>query len=90
MVLNRQVAPVAVTGHCAECGLQIEHEASVVGQLRFHPACFRCDACKEPLGAEPYFVIKGKNYCGQCRDVRLSHNVHTVDSVYEYCNVVLY
>ncbi len=61
--------PSSALGHCAECGLQIDREASVVGNLRYHPACFRCDACQRPLGAEPYFVIRGKNYCAQDRDV---------------------
>ncbi len=68
------VAPFTTTsvvaGRCAECGLDIEREASVVGSLRYHPGCFRCEECQKPLGAEPYFVIKGKNYCAQDRDVR--------------------
>ncbi len=64
-----------MTGSCAECGLVIEREASVVGEFRYHPDCFCCQGCQRPLGAEPFYVIDGKNYCEKDRDV--SARTHT-------------
>ena len=54
-------------GNCGTCGLPIEGEASLVGQTHYHPKCFNCADCKEPLGTTPYFIINGKNHCEKCR-----------------------
>ena len=39
----------------------------MVGQTHYHPKCFTCTDCKEPLGTSKYYIINGKNYCGKCR-----------------------
>jgi len=54
-------------GNCPICGLPIEGEATLVGQTHYHPKCFTCTDCKEPLGTSKYYIINGKNYCGKCR-----------------------
>ena len=38
-----------------------------MGQTHYHPKCFTCTDCKEPLGTSKYYIINGKNYCGKCR-----------------------
>eukprot|EP00093_Oithona_nana_P003123 03123.XXX_42757_40390_1 [CDS] Oithona nana genome sequencing. len=54
-------------GNCGTCGLPIDGEASLVGQKHYHPKCFTCTDCQEPLGTSKYYIISGKNYCGKCR-----------------------
>jgi len=54
-------------GNCGSCGISIDGEASVVGEIHFHPKCFVCADCKNPLGTAKYYIIGGKNYCEQCR-----------------------
>jgi len=55
-------------GNCTSCGNLIENEANVVNGQHYHPTCFTCDNCKNPLGAEKYFILKGQNYCKDCKD----------------------
>ena len=57
------------TGNCNACGSSIEKEASVVNGVHYHPTCFNCDDCKQPLGTEKYYIIRGKNYCNLCKNV---------------------
>ena len=59
-------------GNCTSCGKLIENEANVVNGQHYHPTCFTCDNCKNPLGAEKYFILKGQNYCKDCKDVSLN------------------
>lgn len=60
-----------VFGVCPECSSPIESEASVVGQLHYHPQCFVCCECKEPLGTSTYYIFDGKNYCAKDREALL-------------------
>ena len=62
-----------LTGDCSVCGDPIGSEASVVGKKHFHPHCFVCEKCGEPLGTTQYFIIGGKNYCE--RDSKVSELV---------------
>ena len=60
-----------ISGNCTSCGNLIENEANVVNGQHYHPSCFTCDKCKNPLGAEKYFILKGGSYCKNCKDVSL-------------------
>ena len=62
-----------IQGNCAECGSLIEKEANVVNGQHYHPNCFTCDECRQPLGAEKYFILNQKNYCKNCKDVSLKN-----------------
>lgn len=42
----------------------------MVGDAHYHPGCFICDGCQEPLGTQNFFIIDGKNYCAKDREVR--------------------
>lgn len=57
------------SGNCHLCGNDIHGEASVVGDVHYHPKCFTCSECKEPLGTDKYYIINGKNYCSKDRYV---------------------
>ena len=61
-----------ISGNCTSCGNLIENEANVVNGQHYHPTCFTCDKCRNPLGAEKYFMLKGGNYCKNCKDVSLN------------------
>ena len=63
--------PCSFLGQCEECGLDVKGEASVVKGLHYHPKCFTCDECKRPIGSEKYFVIKGKKYCQNDKNVSM-------------------
>ena len=63
-------------GDCFACGEPISKEASLVGKTHFHPDCFRCAKCREPLGTKKFFVIDGKNYCEKDREVRETSNTY--------------
>ena len=64
------------SGKCASCGTAIDGEASVVGSAHYHPKCFTCADCMQPLGTDKYYIIGGKKYCSQDRHV--SHCQHFV------------
>ena len=68
-----------ISGNCTSCGNLIENEANVVNGQHYHPTCFTCDKCRNPLGAEKYFILKGGNYCKNCKDVSL--NVLVFDTI---------
>ena len=68
-----------ISGNCTSCGNLIENEANVVNGQHYHPSCFTCDKCKNPLGAEKYFIVKGGSYCKNCKDVSL--NVLVFDTI---------
>ena len=72
---------ILISGNCTSCGNLIENEANVVNGQHYHPTCFTCDKCKNPLGAEKYFILKGGNYCKNCKDV--SFYVLVFDSIFE-------
>ena len=60
-----------MAGNCERCGRTIKERASLVNGRHYHVECFICDECKKPLGAEKYFIIKGKNYCMKDKNVSL-------------------
>ena len=62
-----------ISGNCNACGSLIEEEANVVNGLHYHPSCFTCDDCKQPLGSEKYFILQERNYCKNCKEVSLKH-----------------
>ena len=70
---------IFTSGNCTSCGNLIENEANVVNGQHYHPTCFTCDKCRNPLGAEKYFILKGGNYCKNCKDVSL--NVLVFDTI---------
>ena len=78
-----------ISRNCTSCGNLIENEANVVNGQHYHPTCFTCDKCRNPLGAEKYFILKGGNYCKNCKDVSLNVLVfNTILKIYQetkYC-----
>ena len=76
-----------ISGNCTSCGNLIENEANVVNGQHYHPSCFTCDKCKNPLGAEKYFILKGGSYCKNCKDVSLY--VHVVGGILKKCVILI-
>jgi len=60
--------PETMFGSCTACGSDIEDQANVVNGQHYHPACFTCDECNQPLGDEKYFILQGKSCCKICKD----------------------
>ncbi|XP_055592053.1 LIM domain kinase 1 isoform X2 [Uranotaenia lowii] len=54
--------------HCQQCNQIISGPVMVAGDHKFHPECFRCDACKNYIGdKETYALVeRSKLFCGQC------------------------
>jgi len=69
---NKEVIPSyeaeVMFGNCTACSGLIENEANVVNGQHYHPSCFTCDDCKQPLGNKKYFILKERSYCKSCKD----------------------
>ena len=85
-MFNRNKFKFIYPGNCGSCGISIDGEASVVGEIHFHPKCFVCADCKNPLGTAKYYIIGGKNYCEQCRYVSKQLFYHNLIDVKKHLN----
>jgi hypothetical protein len=51
---------------CAGCGRAITGDYVEAMGRSWHPECFVCSACGQPIGAREYFENEGKPYCSSC------------------------
>jgi len=72
--LNNPGGPVANV-FCSKCKLEIKNEAASVFGQSFHPDCFTCWKCGDPLksGVEFYVVGKNQPHCKKCYQSALSN-----------------
>lgn len=49
--------------HCGKCGAAIIGECVNALQNTFHPACFTCFKCKQPIGGNQFHIEEGNIYC---------------------------
>ncbi|KAK3769453.1 hypothetical protein RRG08_055104, partial [Elysia crispata] len=49
--------------HCDKCGLPIIGECVNALQKSYHPACFLCAQCNQPIGGTKFHIEDGKFYC---------------------------
>jgi len=63
-----KLAPV-----CAGCNRPVNDPQLKAMKLIWHPDCFSCDVCHEPLykSGNEFFNVEGKPYCG--RDIEAAH-----------------
>ncbi|CAD5113033.1 DgyrCDS2233 [Dimorphilus gyrociliatus] len=51
---------------CAKCSSPIVGECVHALQHTFHPHCFLCVQCRQPLGSKMFHVVDKDVYCGAC------------------------
>jgi len=65
----------AVAEYCARCNKEIEAQSLIVKGVKYHPGCFKCEACGNviPSGVQFFNVELGRNpagvmsvLCGSC------------------------
>ncbi|TRY73262.1 hypothetical protein TCAL_03352 [Tigriopus californicus] len=78
---SRDIKSTTIFGNCPKCDQPIEKEASVVGESHYHPGCFICEGCQEPLGTQSFFIIDGKNYCSKDRERFLEKCVKCMEKI---------
>ncbi|KAL8559139.1 hypothetical protein ACOMHN_046187 [Nucella lapillus] len=49
--------------HCKKCGSAIIGECVNAMQTTWHPHCFLCTQCKQPIGGTQFHIEEGKPYC---------------------------
>jgi len=59
---------------CFKCDLDIEREAATVLGQNFHPDCFTCSKCMQPLKTGVEFFVVGQNqpFCKSCYEDTLT------------------
>ncbi|XP_059143944.1 PDZ and LIM domain protein Zasp-like isoform X2 [Physella acuta] len=51
--------------HCEKCGRAVIGECVNALQKSYHPECFLCAQCKQPIGGTKFHIEDGKFYCEQ-------------------------
>ncbi|CAL1528979.1 unnamed protein product [Lymnaea stagnalis] len=49
--------------HCDKCGRAVIGECVNAVQKSYHPECFLCAQCKQPIGGTKFHIEDGKFYC---------------------------
>ncbi|KAK8800935.1 hypothetical protein WA588_001763, partial [Blastocystis sp. NMH] len=54
------------TNTCTFCGKEFSDYAIAVGSYNYHPNCFVCSRCREPLKESNFSIKNGILYCKKC------------------------
>lgn len=52
--------------NCAGCHKDISGAATIAGDNKYHPECFKCTMCSTPIQGS-YGMLEGKVHCKDCQ-----------------------